>query len=86
MFIWFGLLKIYHASPVIDIIHKIAPNLSDIPILIYAIIETIVGFLLLGRKTHKAGAIIMIMLLGVGTIQVLSTQGFMRQFPFLSLQ
>lgn len=87
-FLWFGILKLFNVSPVLDIIVLALPPLlsqSQIFILTLAIVEIVIGILLLVNKFIKPTSLVMIVHLIIASLSVLATQGFAPNFPLLSL-
>jgi uncharacterized membrane protein YphA (DoxX/SURF4 family) len=87
-FLWFGVLKLFNASPVLDIIRKAMPTpLAESQIFMFALalLEILIGLAFLTHKFVKLASIIMIGHLLVATASVLITQGFSPRFPILSL-
>ena len=88
VFIWFGLLKFLNVSPVVDIIARAYPIITENHIfyLSLAILEIFIGIGLLIPKLVKISAIVAIFHLLIATLGVLfSPQAFLTSFPFLSL-
>lgn len=88
VFFWFGILKLFNASPVISIIEKALPPLlgeSQLFMFILAFVEMLIGVALLANRFVKLAAGVMIVHLLVATGSVLFTQGFTPRFPMLSL-
>ena len=87
-FLWFGILKLFNASPVLDIIKKAVPAiLSDSQLFFFALsaLEILIGISFLTNRYTKVAAVVMIVHLLVVTVSVLITQGFDPRFPVLSL-
>lgn len=87
-FFWFGILKLFNASPVEGIIRQALPEVlanSQLLILVIALIEMAIGIGFLLNKLVRPLALLMIGHLLVATVSVLLTQGFDPRFPVLSL-
>lgn len=87
-FLWFGILKLFNVSPILDIIRHALPAFlaSSNPFMFsLAVLEILIGILLLAHKFVKLTAIVLILHLLVATGSVLFTQGFSPWFPVLSL-
>lgn len=88
-FFWFGILKLFNASPVISVIKEAMPQqLVSLPMFFFllALFEIMIGLALLANKFVKIGVIVMIGHLLIVTVAVLVTQGFDPWFPVLSLE
>lgn len=86
-FFWFGILKLFNASPVIGVIQKSLPPAlaeSQLFLLALALLEMVIGICLLINKLDRIAAAVMIGHLLIATISVLVTQGFAPRFPVLS--
>ncbi len=89
VFLWFGLLKVFGASPVSRIILFAMPSfVADIPwfFLVLGLAEVAIGLGFFFRKTAPIASVVMILHLLVATISVLVTQGFSTGFPFLTIE
>ncbi len=87
VFVWMGVLKLFNASPVEEILIKAIPGLGESQLLLFvaAFLEILIGAAFLSNKYVKFSAIIMSVHLLVLTLAVLFTQGFAPRFPVLSL-
>lgn len=88
-FLWFGILKLFNASPVLNIIKlAIPPFLSDSQIFFFllSLLEIAIGTAFLANRFVKIAAIVMIIHLLIASSSVLITQGFDPRFPVLSLE
>jgi uncharacterized membrane protein YkgB len=87
-FLWFGVLKLFNASPVLEIIKNALPPVlgeSQLFMLALSFAEIMIGVAFLANRLVKVAAIVMIIHLTIATIAVLFTQGFEPRFPVLSL-
>ncbi len=88
VFIWFGLLKFLNVSPVVDIIARAYPFITENQILylFLAVLEILIGIGLLIPKFVRVSALVAAIHLSIATLGVLfSPQAFLTSFPFLSL-
>ena len=88
VFIWFGLLKFLNVSPVVDIITRAYPFITENQILylFLAVLEILIGIGLLIPKFVRVSALVATLHLSIATLGVLfSPQAFLTAFPFLSL-
>lgn len=89
IFLWFGLLKIFDVSPVMNIIILALPPIlgqSPIFLLLLALVEIVIGALFLINRFIKITAIVTAVHLTIASIAVLITQGFDPYFPLLTLE
>lgn len=86
-FFWFGILKLFNVSPVIDIIRHALPAVGQSQLFFFglALIEIAIGAAFLANRFVKIAAIVMIVHLIISTGSVIITQGFAPRFPVLSL-
>ncbi len=87
VFFWFGILKLFNASPVIEIIERALPPMlgeSELFMFSLAFVEMLIGIAFLANRFVKLAAFVMIGHLLVATGSVLITQGFTPRFPVLS--
>jgi uncharacterized membrane protein YkgB len=87
-FFWFGILKLFNASPVIEIVEKALPPMlgqSELFMFGLAFVEMLIGIAFLANRFVKLAAFVMSAHLLVATGSVLVTQGFTPRFPVLSL-
>ena len=88
VFIWFGVLKLFNASPDLDVLKIAMPAVlgqSQLFFLVVSILEILIGIGLFLKRTIRFTVIVMILVLIVITVAVLLTQGFDPRFPILSL-
>ncbi len=88
-FVWFGVLKLFNASPATEmIIHSMEPVFKANNLFFFAlsILEISIGVLLLMNRFVKPVSVVMMGHLTVATLLVLVTQGFSPRFPILSLE
>ncbi len=88
VFIWFGVLKLFNASPDLEILKASMPAVlgqSQLFFLVVSILEILIGIGLFLKRTIRFTVIVMILVLIVVTVAVLLTQGFDPRFPILSL-
>lgn len=87
-FLWFGILKLFNASPAILLIKTALPIIVDMPIffLTLALLEIVLGVAFITNRLVKIAAVVMIGHLLIASITVLFTQGFNPWFPILSLE
>lgn len=87
VFVWMGVLKLFNASPVEDILIKAIPGLGESQLLLFvaAFLEILIGAAFLSNKFVKFAAIVMSVHLSILTLAILFTQGFAPRFPVLSL-
>ncbi len=88
IFLWFGLLKLFGVSPVVDVIAKAYPFIANnlALFLLLAVIEIVLGVGILIPRAAILSAWVMIGHLLVATLGVLfSPQAFVSHFPFLSI-
>lgn len=88
IFIWFGVLKMFNASPSLDILKNSLPQAfgeSQIFFFAIAFLEILIGIGLFLKRTYRFSALVMIILLTLVTLSTLFTQGFEPRFPILSL-
>lgn len=87
-FLWFGVLKLFNVSPVLEIIRASFPNgigESQLFIFLIAFIEILIGATYLSNRYVKLASIVMIIsLIIVSTASCLSSC-FDPRFPILSL-
>ncbi|MBI2033188.1 MAG: DoxX family membrane protein [Candidatus Levybacteria bacterium] len=87
-FLWFGVLKFFNASPVLEIIRQAMPLMlgeSQLFMFGLSLLEIAIGFAFLANKFVKLAVLVMTAHLIVATASVLFTQGFSPRFPVLSL-
>lgn len=87
-FLWFGILKLFNVSPVMQIIQNAMPDIlsrSQLFFFVLAIIEIVIGVAFLINRYTKIAVVVMILHLIVATVSVLVTQGFDPRFPVLSI-
>lgn len=87
-FLWFGVLKLFNASPVLPIIKRAMPEgvaESQLFFIALSLLEIGLGLAFLSNKFVKLATIVMIGHLIIATTSVLFTQGFDPRFPVLSL-
>lgn len=87
-FLWFGVLKLFDASPVQEAIASSFPSSigeSQLFMFLIAMIEILIGFSFLSNKFVKFTAIVMVVTVFLITLPVLINQGFDPRFPVLSL-
>lgn len=88
-FFWFGILKLFNASPIIETIkNALPPMLAESQIFLFslAILEMLLGIAFLVNRFVRLASIIMIVHLLIASVPVLITQGFSPRFPILSLE
>jgi uncharacterized membrane protein YphA (DoxX/SURF4 family) len=88
-FIWFGILKLIGASPVLVIIEKAMPDfMLQIPyfLTMLSLLEIAIGIGLLIPSLVRFTSAVMIAHLTIATVSVLVTQGFNPGFPFLTVE
>lgn len=88
VFIWFGLLKLFGESPVVDVISQAYPWIAESPKLFFALglLEVILGVGLFVPHLVTLSAWAMVGHLLVATFGVLiSPQAFIDHFPLLSV-
>jgi len=88
VFLWFGLLKLFGVSPVIDVIRNVYPWMADnqVLFLLLAALEIAIGVGLLIPRLAVPSAWIMVGHLVLATFGVLfSSQAFVDHFPYLSV-
>ncbi|RJQ28464.1 DUF417 family protein [Candidatus Parcubacteria bacterium] len=88
VFLWFGLLKLFGVSPVLDVIARAYPFMVENKtlFLLLAILEVALGIGILVRRFAVLSAWIMVghLLLATGGV-LFSPQAFVNHFPFLSV-
>src|SRR5258705_3464160 len=87
-FFWFGLLKLFNVSPILNIIKQALPPVlgeSQLFLFVLSAIEVVIGLAFLTNRYVKITSIVMIIHLAVDSLLVLFTQGFDPRFPLLSL-
>ena len=88
VFLWFGFLKLFNVSPVVDIIAASFPLIIKYPVLyiLLALAEIVIGIgILLPYKRRIVYWAVVCHLL-IATLGVLfSPQAFLKTFPFLSV-
>ena len=88
VFSWFGVLKLFNVSPVLEIIkHALPPMFGESQLFMFllAFVEILIGIAFLSNRVVKIAALVMIAHLLIATVAVLFTQGFDPRFPVLSL-
>lgn len=88
-FFWFGILKLFNASPIIETVkNSLPPMLGESQIFLFslALLEMLLGIAFLANRFVRLASIIMIVHLLIASISVLLSQGFSPRFPILSLE
>ena len=86
-FVWFGILKLFNASPVTALINNVISPFSfpmEIPLI--GLFEVFVGIGFFTKRFIKVSSVLMICYLIVITILVLLRQGFSPWFPLLTFE
>lgn len=89
VFLWFGVLKLFNAGPVLTVIKHALPQIlteSQIFFLALSLLEIFIGLAFLTNRFVRIASLAMVFHLFVATISVLITQGFNPRFPILSLE
>jgi uncharacterized membrane protein YkgB len=87
-FLWFGMLKMFNVSPILNIIKVALPPFlgeSQFFLFILSLVEVLIGIAFLANRYVKIASIVMIIHLAIASLAVLFTQGFDPRFPLLSL-
>lgn len=87
-FFWFGILKLFDASPVQEAITNSFPPAigeSQLFMLLIAVIEILIGLSFLSNRLVKFAATLMIVTTLLITIPIFIAQGFYPRFPVLSI-
>ncbi len=87
-FFWFGILKLFNVSPVLEIIENTFPPVlghSQIFLLVIALIEILIGLSFLSNRFVKLASSVMIVSLLFISIPIFISFGFEPRFPILSL-
>jgi len=87
VFFWFGVLKLFNASPMLPILKDTFPGIGESQLFIFLLAfgEMLIGLAFLTNRFVKIAAIIMMVTLFVLSVAMLFTQGFDPRFPVLSL-
>lgn len=86
-FVWFGILKLFNVSPVLEVIKLAMPPVfaeSQLFFFLLSLFEILIGVAFFMKRLTKLAAVAMILYLLVATFSVLFTQGFSPRFPLLS--
>jgi len=85
-FIWFGILKVFNASPVSYLINAVAPFSFPMEIPLIGLFEICLGLgFFMKRFTRVSSMLMVFYLLGI-TVLVLVKKGFSPWFPLLTLE
>jgi uncharacterized membrane protein YkgB len=88
VYLWFGALKLFDVSPVVDVIRDAYPFFVSMPLMyrLLAIVEVALGAGILIPRFARLSAFGMLIHLFFATFGVLlSPQAFLGGFPFLSI-
>ncbi len=89
VFVWFGVLKLFNASPALELFKSSLPGFlgnSEFFLFAFSFLELLIGIGLFLKRTRRFSSVIMILHLIVTTSVIMITRGFDPRFPILSYE